>query len=597
MQHCSWLSLLSILIMSSPVLGATEVPLPPIERWHGASEKLLAKVPEEWRTPAEASNFATTPDYATTLEFLQRLDAASPLISLHEFGRSSEGRPLVVAIASRDGDHSFAALRRSSRARVLAQGGIHSGEIDGKDAGLMLLRDIVSGRRADVLENASLLFVPVYNPDGHERKDGMRRMNQRGPDNAGWRTTARNLNLNRDYTKLDAPESVAMAALLGALEPDLYLDLHVTDGMDHQYDVTYGFNNIAPWSPGAARWLTNTFRPAIEARLTKGGHVPGPFMMERDARDPTQGLYDGRGIARFSTGYGDLIHVPSVLVENHSLKPYRQRVLGTYLLVEESLRVAGRDVAALRAAIAEDRARRPSSLPVVFAQQKTPARKETFKGIASEFFESPISGQRELRYLGKPVKQQADVYMDEPTVFVPRPAAYWIPRSRPDVAEKLRQHGVVVEEIPAAVTNTLTFYRLREPKVATAAFESRVPVSIAGVDTQLIEQTWPAGSWRVSTDQPLGDLAMVLLEPQSTDSLFQWGFMHDVLQRTEYYENYIMEPLAQRMLEKDPSLREQWQEALKDPELAKNPNARLDWFYSRSGLMDDKYLVYPIARE
>ncbi len=583
--------------MTTPTLAAVDVPLPPIERWHGASEKLLANVPEEWRTPAETSNFVTTPDYATTLEFLQRLDAASPLISIHEFGRSSQGRPLVVVIASRESDHSFAALRRSARARVLAQGGIHSGEIDGKDAGLMLLRDIVSGRRADVLENASLLFVPVYNPDGHERKDGTRRMNQRGPDNAGWRTTARNFNLNRDYAKLDAPESVALVALLAATEPDLYLDLHVTDGMDHQYDITYGFNSIAPWSPGAARWLTSTFRPAIEKRLSKGGHIPGPFMMERDSRDLTKGLYDGRGIARFSTGYGDLVHVPSVLVENHSLKPYRQRVLGTYLLVEESLRVAGRDVTALRAAIAADRAGRPRSLPVAFTQSKAPARKETFKGIAWEFFESPISGQRELRYLGKPVKQEMDVYVDEPTLFVSRPAAYWIPRSRPDVADKLRQHGVAVDELAAPVTNTLTFYRLREPKLGTAAFESRMPVSLAGVDTQLIERTWPAGSWRVSTDQPLGDLAMVLLEPQSTDSLFQWGFMLDVLQRTEYYENYIMDPLAQLMLEKDPALREQWQEALKDPEFAKNPNARLDWFYSRSGLMDDEYLLYPIARE
>jgi Zinc carboxypeptidase len=577
--------------------SATEVPLPPLAPWHGASEKLLENVPAEWRTPAEASGFATTPGYADTLAFLERLDRASPLISIHEFGRSSEGRPLVLVIASRDTDRDFAALRRSPRARVLAQGGIHSGEIDGKDAGLMLLRDIVSGRRADVLDKATLLFVPVFNPDGHERNDGTRRMNQRGPDNAGWRTTARNLNLNRDYTKLDAPETVALVKLIDTLDPDLYLDLHVTDGMDHQYDITYGFDETVPWSPASTRWLAARFRPAIDQALSAGGHIPGPFVMERDARDPTAGLYDGRGIARFSQGYGDLRHTPSVLVENHSLKPYRQRVLGTYLLVEESLRVAGREVEALRAAIAADRASRPQSLPIVFETQKTPARKQEFKAIAWEFFESPISGEREVRYLGKPVTQQADIYVDEPTLFVSRPTAYWVPASRPDVAGKLREHGVRLEQLKTSEKRKLTFYRLREPKLATTAFESRVTVSVEGVETETREATWPAGSWRVPTDQPLGDLAMVLLEPQSPDSLFAWGSMHDILQRTEYYENYILDPLAQRMLEKDPALRRQWEQALKDPAFAKDPKARLEWFYARSGLADDRFLLYPIARE
>lgn len=591
-------SLATLLTLSAmPTFSAADVPLPPLAPWHGASEKLLEGVPAEWRTPAEASNFATTPSYAATLEFLERLDRASPLISIHEFGRSSEGRPLVVVIASRDTNRDFAALRRSARARVLAQAGIHSGEIDGKDAGLMLLRDIVRGKRADVLEHATLLFVPVYNPDGHERNDGARRMNQRGPDNAGWRTTARNLNLNRDYSKLDAPETVALVKLIDTLDPDLYVDLHVTDGMDHQYDVTYGFDETVPWSPASARWLTTQFRPAIDRALGAGGHIPGPFVMERDARDPTQGLYDGRGIARFSTGYGDLRHTPSVLVENHSLKPYRQRVLGTYLLVEESLRVAGRDIGALRAAIASDRASRPASLPIVFTQRKAPSRQQEFKAIAWEFFESPISGQREVRYLGEPVTQQADIYEDEPTLSVARPAAYWIPSSRPDVAAKLREHGVQVEQLKAPVTRKLAFYRLHEPKLATTAFESRVTVSVDSVAQETRESTWPAGSWRVPTDQPLGDLAMVLLEPQSPDSLFAWGSMHDILQRTEYYENYILEPLAQRMLEKDPALRRQWEEALKDPAFAQDPKARLEWFYTRSGLADDQFLLYPIARE
>jgi murein tripeptide amidase MpaA len=579
-------------------IALADVPLPPIAQWHGASEQLLEDVPDEWRTPAEKSDFRTTPDYATTLAFIERLDRASPLISVREIGRSSEGRSLVAVIATRETRHDFDSLRQSKRARVLAQAGIHAGEIDGKDAGLMLLRDLVLGRRADILEHATLVFVPVLSPDGHERANGTRRMNQRGPDNAGWRTTARNLNLNRDWAKLDAPETLALVGLINAVDPDLFVDLHVTDGADHQYDVTFAFNeDVAAWSPAIARWLTKEFRPSLDRALTAGGHRPGEFMLEHDARNPAAGLDDPHASARFSAGYGDLRHLPSVLVENHSLKPYRRRVLGTYLFVEHALRTAGRDVESLRAAIAADRSHRAASLPVDYATGKTPSRQRNFLGIGYEHFESPISGQRELRFLGTPVTYRVDVYTDSPTLSIARPAAYWIPPSRSDVVAKLRAHGVRVEEIAAPGVRKLTFYRLREPKLAPAAAEGHVAVKLAGVDTEVIERAWPARSYRVPTDQPLGDLAMVLLEPQSPDSYFAWGCVLEPLQRTEYAEAYIMEPLAQQMLAKDAKLRAEWQKALSDPAFAKDAEARLDWFYSRSGLYDEQYLLYPIARE
>ncbi|NJO12731.1 MAG: M14 family metallopeptidase [Gammaproteobacteria bacterium] len=502
-----------------------------------------------------------------------------------------------MVIATRETKRDFASLRRSQRARVLAQAGIHSGEIDGKDAGLMLLRDIVLGRRADVLDAATLLFVPVFNADGHERSGSGKRMNQRGPDNAGWRTTARNLNLNRDYVKLEAPETVALVGLIEAVDPDLYLDLHVTDGLDHQYDITYGFNEQAPWSPAASGWMARSLRPAIDRGLTAGGHTPGWFYMERDGHDPMAGLIDGRSGARLSHGYGDLRHLPTVLVENHSLKPYRRRVLGTYLLVEHALRAAGSGVADLRRAIAADRAARPGSLPVKFALDEKPSRIENFAAVTYEYFQSPISGAREVRWMGKPAVQKVPVFTMSPSIRVARPAAYWIPPARADLAAKLRLHGVRVEEVAAPVTRTLQFYRLQAPTVAPAPFEGRMMVTVEHVTTEPLERTWPAGSFRVPTDQPLGDLAMVMLEPQAEDSLFSWGYLLEVLQRTEYYENYIMEPMAQQMLERDPKLREQWQQALKDPAFAKDAAARLGWFYERSGLTDDHHLLYPVARE
>jgi hypothetical protein len=591
------LSLTGAITCVSAAAPDVEEFLPPLVPWHGASEKVLEDVPSDWRTPAEASEFRTTPSYAATIDFLKRLDRASSLISVREIGRTAQGRPLGLVIATRDPRHDFDSLRRSPRARVLVQAGIHAGEIDGKDAGLLLLRDIVTGRRADVLDRSTLLFVPVYSPDGHERIDAHGRVNQRGPENAGWRTTARNLNLNRDYTRLDAPESRALVKLLGDADPDLYIDLHVTDGHDQQYDVTYLFNVHAPWSPASAQWLAESFTPPVVAGLKAAGHVPGVFYDFKDATLPSAGLLEGRGTARYSTGYGDLRHLPTVLIENHSLKPYRRRVLGTYVLIEQALRAAGGNVDSLRKAIATDRARRMDPLPVRFTTGDKPARTEEFLGIEWESYDSPISGKRQVRYLGRPLTQKLPVYTDHATLSVARPVAYWIPPQWSEIGTRLRQHGIRVDRIDAPVRKSLRYYRLRGAQLGAAPNEGRAMVSLEGVASEVKEEVWPAGSLRVSTDQPLGDLAMVMLEPQSEDSLFAWGYLLEPLQRTEYIEGYVLEPMARKMLADDPALAAAWKEALRDPQFAADPIRRLTWFYERAGLSDERYLLYPIARE
>src|SRR5262245_26085660 len=258
--------------------------LPPVVSWTGASEALIAKADNPWITPSEKTGLTETPDYDETVAYLKRLDQASPLISLQEFGRTAQGRALYVVIAAKNRAFSPEAARRRGRPTLLAQAGIHSGEIDGKDAGLMLLRDIAFRGKASLLDRANLLLVPIFNADGHERSSEWNRPNQRGPVRQGWRTTAQNLNLNRDYMKADAPEMQAMLRLIHQWRPALYLDVHVSDGIDHQYDITFCFNGEGgdfTWSPQISRWLTQAYRPAIESALQAAGHVPGRYF-DRD---------------------------------------------------------------------------------------------------------------------------------------------------------------------------------------------------------------------------------------------------------------------------------------------------------------------------
>ena len=569
-----------------------EAPLPPAPAWRGASERLVVPAGSPWITPAEASNFETTPSYAETRAFIDRLVAAAPrLLRIETFGRSSEGRELYAVIASR-GDG-----RR--RPAVLAQAGIHAGEIDGKDAGLMLLRDIAHRGRAGLLDRADLVFVPIFNADGHERSSRFSRPNQRGPREQGWRTTARNLNLNRDYLKADTPEMQAMLSLIRRVDPALYLDIHVTDGVDYQYDITFGFlgrDGRYAQSPAIGRWLDLRLRPAMDAALTRAGHVPGPLVFGIDDRNPRAGIADAPFGGRFSQGYGDLARIPTVLVENHSLKPYRQRVLGTYVLLEEALRLAGAEGAAIEAAKTADRSARPSDIILSWRPLPKPVATIPWRGIAHEMVRSPITGREEIRWLGRPVRFQMPVFAQEPATRATLPRAWWVPASRPEVIERLRLHGIEFETLGAPRSVPLQMFRLNAPELAGAS-EGRVPLRTGGVTPLTRTATMTAGSVRVPADQPLALVAAALLEPDSPESLLAWGFFPEVLQRTEYMEAYAIEPLAARMLQQDPALAPAWEEALRDPAFAASPERRLAWFYERSAYYDERYRLYPIGRE
>ncbi|MBK5260638.1 MAG: M14 family metallopeptidase, partial [Thermoanaerobaculia bacterium] len=368
--------------------------LPPAMSWSGESRNLIATKDDPWITPAETSAFRFSPSYDETVAWLKKLDAASPEMQMISLAKSPEGRDIWMVIASKERAFTPEALRRSAKPILFAHGGIHAGEIDGKDAGLMLLRDMTArGRRRDLLDRANFLFIPILNVDGHERRSRFTRMNQRGPEIMGWRTNARNLNLNRDYTKLDTEEMRAVVRVLDRWQPDLYIDLHVTDGADYQYDITFGWNDSTGFSPQIVRWLDSTLRPAFDKSLRAAGHIPGQLVFPVDNQNPANGIGLGNSGARLSTGYGDVRNVATVLVENHSLKPYDQRVLGTYVYLEQTLRLAGREVASLRRAIETDRARRPERLPLTW-RLPTGAEPEIVEilGVASRKTLSAITG-------------------------------------------------------------------------------------------------------------------------------------------------------------------------------------------------------------
>lgn len=589
-------------IAAAVALGAPQdalrAELPPDLPWEGRSRVLALDPGEEWATPFERSGQVATPGYDETVAWLRGLCERAPELSLVSIGRSLEGRDVWMVVASAEGHADPAALREGGKPTLFVHAGIHAGEIDGKDAGMMLLRDLtVRAVEPELLADANLLFVPILNVDGHERTSAFGRANQRGPVEMGWRTNARNLNLNRDFAKLDTAGARAVVYVLRDWQPDLYLDVHVTDGADYQYDVTLGWNGRHAWSPAIAGWLDDVYRPAVHRELEQWGHVPGPLVFVRDPLDLEQGIVDWTASPRFSNGYGDLCHVPTVLVENHSLKPYDRRVLGTYVLLRASLRLLASERDALRRAVAADQERRPDPVPLAW-RPGDERREMEFLGVAAEAVESPLTGLPYPRWLGEPVTRTVPVVTtDRPAAVAARPSAYWIPPTYPEVLERLGWHGVRMTRLDEPRDVEVELSRVVAHELAGAPFEGRVRVTATTARERRVVR-YPAGSARVSTDQPLGDLVVALLEPDGPDSFFQWGFFHAVLQRTEYVEPYVMEPLAQRMLAADPSLRAAYEERLQnDEELADDPRARMEWLYRRTPYADDQHGLIPVGRE
>ncbi|WP_028763429.1 M14 family metallopeptidase [Shewanella colwelliana] len=570
--------------------------LPPMEPWHGDSESLLMAADDEWATPFERDGLKTSPSYVETFAWLDKLIAQTDKLKKVSLGKSPQGRDIWMIIASDNGAKTPESLAANNKPTVMVQAGIHAGEIDGKDAGMMLLRDIVLGNKGALLEQANLLFVPIFSVDGHERSSQFNRVNQRGPVDMGWRTTANNLNLNRDYAKADTLEMQHMLIAINQWQPDLYIDVHVTDGIDYQYDVTFGYNLAQGLSPASFRWLDKQYRPFVEASLQSQGHQPGPLVFAMDNRDMSKGLSLWNASPRFSNGYGDARHLPTILIENHSLKPFKQRVLGTYVMLEATLKLVGEQATTLKSAIKQDSYRYSERLTLTWQSEQQKAGWD-FKGIDYTLEDSVISGEQVVRWSGKP-----KLYKNLPVIGntladikVNRPSTYYIPPQWTEVIGRLELHGIRMTKLEQSKSISLSQYQFSAPQFARQDYEGRQRVT-AEVSSKVVTTQLPAGTVKIDTRQPLGDLAILLLEPQSPDSLFQWGFFNPIFTRTEYIEHYAVEPMAAKMLAEDPSLLAEFDKALQDTAFASDAQARLRWFYERSPYYDRAYLAYPVLR-
>ena len=563
-------------------------------------------VPPEWRTHAELTDYRETPSYDDTVAFARRLAHASSSIEYEGFGFSGQGRELPLIIASETGTFTPEAAHAQNKAIVLIQACIHSGEPDGKDAGFALLRDIAITKTATgILENVVLLFIPIYNTDGHERSSPYNRINQNGPSDMGWRTTSTYQNLNRDYMKADTPETRAWLQLWNLWQPDLFIDCHVTDGADYRCNITYHHEHHAGVDRAILDWEREVFGGKVAPATEAAGNIISWYLEFIDNRDLTLGTRDFNGSPRFSTGFVPLRNRAGILIETHMLKDYRSRVIGTYDFLRAALTEVNRDPQRLRQigreadqrTIDAGKSYDPTpSFPLNFelSAETTPFELKAFQYKTEH---SEISNDLRVIYGSEPLDLTIPMYQtfDVKTAVAP-PLFYIVPGQWTEVISVLKAHGLEMRTLAAFTPVDVESYRFTNVTWPQAPFEGRHMPQF-DVEPTVETRVFPPGSVVVPLTQPAGKVILNLLEPHAPDSLARWGFFNAIFEEKEYAEHYVLESLAREMLANDPELKQEFEQLLaRDPEFAASPAARLRFFYKRSPYWDPQMNLYPVGR-
>ena len=563
-------------------------------------------------TIAEQSGFRRTGRTDEVTRLCAAFAAAWPrAVRCLEFGRSAEGRTMRALVACRTDPRRVPVL--------MLQAGIHPGESDGKDAGFIALREMLGESAAPgALDRVAILFVPAFNLDGHERFGRWNRPNQNGPEEMGWRTTAQNLNLNRDYTKADAPEMRALLGLVREWDPLVCADLHVTDGADFQPDISL---QAEPINQGDAQLFATgrELRDALIARLATQGSMPLPFYPDfGKPDDPASGFLLTVYSPRFSTGYFPQRNRFTVLVETHSWKDYATRVRATRNTIVDLAELVAEhgdnwreqtrqaDAAAQRiagSAVILDYSSgwREGASGVSLAPGTSGGRMIDFPGYAYTREVSSITGEPVTVYDPKKPEIWHVPYRDqvEPSLTVKAPrSGYIVPVAWVgEVRERLTAHGVRSEPLPTAhPALAVETFRATSVHFATAPFEGRMRATMIG-EWRSEHQDILAGALFVPIAQPLARLVMHLFEPQAPDSFAAWGFFNACFEQKEYMEEYVADQIARAMLVEQPGLKAQFERKLKeDPAFAASPRQRLDFFLSRHSSRDSRYNLYPVFR-
>ena len=548
---------------------------------------------EDFMTDCEKSGFVKTPRFEETMAWFRKLEDFSPMVKVGSFGSSPQGRDLSMVIVDKDGLQDPKKIRAKGRVIILIESCIHAGEPDGKDASMMFLRDmIVDKKNIDLLDDVSFLFIPVFNVDGHEDFSAINRINQNGPEELGTRNTSQYLNLNRDFLKADAPEMRAWLKLYNRWMPELFIDVHVTNGADFQYVMTYAIENRGTiMEEGLRQWSLDVYEKQLNERMEKVGYPLFLYASFRKYNAPESGILIDIFDPRYSEGYAASRNRLGLLIENHIYKPYEQRVKATIEAFIASARILAENKETLVKAIAhaDKVVSSPEYRKIPMDLTFKPVNKDSvwvdYLSWARDTVKSDLSGADWVRHnYDKPITLKCPLITSyEPTSSLQLPEAYILMPQWTDVIALLDLHDIKYTRISQQKQVEVETYRYTKAVFSSRQSEGRIPVLKTEYTTQKETLMVPEGSVIIDMNQPNGRLAAWLLEPSAPGSLVYWGFFNQVVQSTHEFWIRLpyMEEKGRELLAKDPVLKAEFEERKKDPKFANDPQAILNFFYQK----------------
>jgi hypothetical protein len=558
-----------------------------------------------WAQPAlpptvyETSGGRQTPTYAQIMDWWNAADRASKKISVMQKGPTDAGFPLHLALISDQGYTTVGQAQKDGKLIILINNGIHPGEPDGIDASMLLAKEIVSGT-ISLPASVVLAIIPVYNIGGCLRRSAHYRVDQEGPDEFGSRGNSQNLDLNRDFIKLDSKEAFSFCAIYQECDPAIFVDNHVSNGADYQHVMTLLTSQYSKLGGSMGTYLHETFEPALYASMKTKGYDLIPYV-NIGGDKPEKGWNEFWDSPRYTSGYATLWNSFAFVPETHMLKPYPQRVASTKALMECFISFAGANAATIRSLREETKKRisNATSLPISWRLDKSRHTNYTFKGYESGTKPSAISGQPRLFYdRSKPFTATVPVYgYYTPERIISTPRAYVIPQGWWKVIERLQINGIRMRRLSQDSTFEVETYRIEDYSTAARPYEGHHANSNVKVSWQKQSLTFLKGDWYIPLDQPGNRFLMETLEPQAEDSYFAWNFFDAILGQKEGYSAYVFEDKAAAYLQTQPDLKKQLEQRVAtDSSFAKSGRAQLDFIYKNSPWYEPDHNRYPVFR-
>ncbi|MFN2262178.1 MAG: M14 family metallopeptidase [Psychroflexus sp.] len=544
------------------------------------------------KTAFEKSNGYSTSTYDEVIQFYEKLDEEFSSISFQEYYKTDVGKALKLVKFSNENSGD-------SPLKILINNGIHPGEPDGIDASMLLFRALAKGDYK-IPDNVEIYAIPIYNVGGALNRNSHSRTNQKGPAEYGFRGNAKNLDLNRDFIKSDSKNSKAFSEIYHDINPDVFVDTHVSNGADYQYTLTHLFTQHDKLGGNLGEFLIQTFRPEIEQDLANKSWKITPYVNVFN-KSPEDGFTQFNDSPRYSTGYTSLWNSLGLMIETHMLKPYKKRVEGTLSMLKSIVEISEKH----REEIQKLRQNRFDELaeaefyPINFSVDSTTTTKIDFLGYEVEKLTSQVTNLPRIKFNeDKPFNKKVKYYNQfKASDSIKIPKSYVIPQQWEKVIELLKWNDISYTRLFNDTLMDVEAYKIEDFKTKNEPYEGHYLHSETKVSKTQMQRQFRSGDIIVHTEQKGIRYLLETLEPEAVDSFFNWNFFDSVLQQKEGFSPYVFEDLAKKILKENPDLKAEFEKKQKtDSEFARNSYAQLDWIHKNSKYYEAAHRLYPVFR-